>query len=71
MASVRMSVLGMTCSHCKAKVEEALRGLSGVYGVFVDLDGGSAEVDFDGERIDTEALVAAVKASGYEAQVVD
>lgn len=69
MASVRLNVSGMTCNHCKAKVEEALRGLPGVYGVFVDLEDGSAEVDFDDKRVDADALITTVKGSGYAAQV--
>lgn len=68
MASVRLSVSGMTCNHCKAKVEKALRGLSGVYGVSVDIADGSAEIDFDDRRVDIEDLITAVRSSGYEAQ---
>ena len=68
MASVRLSVSGMTCDHCKAKVEKVLRGLSGVYGVSVDIADGSAEIDFDDKRVDIEDLITAVRSSGYEAQ---
>ncbi len=69
MASVRLNVSGMTCDHCKGKVEQALNGVSGVYGVFVDLADGSAEVDFDDGKVTSEALVETVKGAGYEAQL--
>ncbi len=69
MASVRLNVSGMTCDHCKGKVEQALNGVSGVYGVFVDLADGSAEVDFDDGKVTSAALVEAVKGAGYEAQL--
>lgn len=59
----------MTCDHCKGKVEQALNGLPGVYGVFVDLASGSAEVDYDDGKVKSEALVEAVTRSGYEAQL--
>ncbi len=69
MASVRLNVSGMTCDHCKGKVEQALNGVSGVYGVFVDLADGSVEVDFDDGKVTSEALVEAVKGARYEAQL--
>jgi copper chaperone CopZ len=59
----------MTCDHCRGRVEGALRDVAGVYGAYVDVDDGSAEVDFDGERATADALVAAVKSAGYDASV--
>ena len=67
MARVRLTVSGMTCGHCRQKVGDALNGVDGVFGVFVDLEGGEAEVDFDDARTGAEALVKAVEASGYGA----
>lgn len=67
MASVQLSVTGMTCGHCQKKVENALNAVDGVFGVFVDRVAGSAEVEFDESRTDVTALVAAVEAVGYGA----
>ena len=67
MARVRLMVQGTTCGHCRQKVEDALNGVDGVFGVFVDQEGGEAEVDYDDTRTGTEALVKAVQASGYGA----
>ncbi|MBE0595232.1 MAG: heavy-metal-associated domain-containing protein [Gemmatimonadales bacterium] len=67
MASAQLSVTGMTCGHCQKKVENALNGVDGVLGVFVDREAGSAEVEYDGSRTDVTALVAAVEVVGYGA----
>jgi copper ion binding protein len=69
MASIKLSVSGMTCDHCVAKVQKALQDVDGVWGVFVELDGGTAEVDFDDAKAGPDALTQAVKAAGYEAAV--
>jgi copper ion binding protein len=69
MAAVRLAVTGMTCGHCRGRVEEALQAVRGVYAVAVDLDAGSAEVDFNEAEASAEALTAAVEAVGYGASV--
>ena len=58
-------VSGMTCNHCKANVERAIRGVEGVKEVTVDLVSGTATVT--GEH-DAEALIARVRDFGYEAE---
>jgi len=67
MAQVTLSITGMTCGHCRQKAEDALKAVDGVWVATVDLDSGSAEVDFDDSRSDVEVLVAAVAAAGYSA----
>lgn len=67
MASTLLSIAGMTCGHCRQKVEGALKGVSGVLAVVVDLAEGAAEVEYDEGRTDATALVAAVEAAGYGA----
>ncbi|MBP5770775.1 MAG: SO_0444 family Cu/Zn efflux transporter [Bacteroidaceae bacterium] len=56
-------VSGMSCNHCKANVERAIRGVEGVEDVRVDLSSGTATVT--GEH-DAEALMERVKSFGYE-----
>jgi copper chaperone len=70
MANIKLRVTGMTCGHCQAKVEKALKGVSGVYSAIIDLPDGEAEVDFDDDSVTTEQLVAAVTQAGYSARVV-
>lgn len=69
MANVKLRVTGMTCGHCQAKVEQALKGVSGVYSAVVDLQDGEAEVDFNDDAVTTTQLVAAVERAGYSARL--
>jgi heavy metal translocating P-type ATPase len=59
-------VEGMTCASCVARVERALQAVPGVTGATVNLATESARVE---GVADTAALVAAVKAVGYDARV--
>jgi copper chaperone len=56
-------VRGMTCSHCQAAVEEAIRQTPGVVDARVDLAAGQAVVtgSFDPQRI-----IDAIEQAGYE-----
>lgn len=69
MASVKLTITGMHCDHCIAKVENAFKKVDGVYAALVDLDGGFAEVDFDDGQATVDRLVSAVEGVGYGAEV--
>ncbi len=69
MASAKFKVSGMTCHHCQQKVEQALKGVAGVYSAIVDLRDGVAEVDFDDDAVTQTTLVAAVQRAGYTARL--
>jgi copper chaperone CopZ len=69
MASAKFRVTGMTCHHCQKKVENALKGVTGVYSALVDLQDGVAEVDFDDDAVTSTTLVAAVERAGYGARL--
>ena len=69
MATVKLWVTGMTCGHCQAKVERALKGVAGVYSAIVDLQCGEAEVDFDDDAVTTGHLIGAVQQAGYAAKL--
>lgn len=60
-----LKVTGMTCNHCKAHVEKALRGVSGAESVEVDLAKGEAVVIGSASR---EDLKKAVEDAGYSAE---
>lgn len=68
MAKVTLSVSGMTCDHCRGRVEGAAKRVGGVFAVYVDLADGIAEVDFDATRTSPEAIAEAITAAGYSAQ---
>lgn len=63
--TVNLSVKGMHCEKCVARVTEALKGADGVTGASVSLEGESAVVEGHGMQV--EDLVAAVEAAGFEA----
>ncbi len=69
MAHVTLLVSGMTCEHCRDKVDRALNGVSGVWGAAVDLEQDTADIDFDDRRAKAEQFVEAVRHAGYEVQV--
>jgi heavy metal translocating P-type ATPase len=64
--STGLSIIGMTCASCVARVERALKAVPGVTEARVNLATETAEVVGVAE---TEALVAAVKGAGYEARL--
>ncbi|HEX2021817.1 MAG TPA: heavy metal-associated domain-containing protein [Candidatus Thermoplasmatota archaeon] len=63
----RLAIRGMTCANCQRHVGEALRAVPGVAAAQVDLLFHRAVVSHDPERAPTDALVAAVRAAGYDA----
>ena len=69
MANVKLRVTGMTCGHCQAKVEKALKGIRGVYSAIIDLPDGEAEIDFNDDQVTTEQLLSAISRAGYSATV--
>jgi copper chaperone CopZ len=68
VASLKLTISGMHCGGCKTKVERALKNVPGSYGAFVDLEGGSAEIDFDG-KVPPEKFIEAIRTAGYAAEV--
>ena len=65
-ATIKLNITGMTCPHCVASVEKALAAVPGVEHLVVVLDPGSATIEGDA---DSDALIAAVKDAGYEAEI--
>jgi copper chaperone CopZ len=70
MASAKFKVTGMSCGHCRQKVEQALKQVDGVYSAVVDLQGGEAEVDFNDDVATAQQLVASVTRAGYQATLI-
>lgn len=63
MSETILKIEGMTCMHCKMRVEKALKGVSGVTGVQVDLDKKQAVVAGSAEQA---VLAKAVVEAGYK-----
>ena len=65
MRSVELSISGMSCGHCVARVTKALTGLEGLEVDNVRI--GAAELRFDPTRRSIEDILEAVRDAGYEA----
>jgi len=61
-----LNVPEMTCGHCKATVEKAVAGVDASASIDVDLDNRTVNIK---STLDDAALIAALKAEGYEATV--
>lgn len=66
MAKISLNVNGMSCSACVSSVKSALRGVSGVDDVHVDLLAHQVHVTFDEERAQPSQLTTALQAAGYD-----
>ncbi|HKD18774.1 MAG TPA: HAD-IC family P-type ATPase, partial [Thermoanaerobaculia bacterium] len=64
--SMSLALRGMHCASCVTTIENALAAVPGVSGASVNLGTGRAEVR--GTGLDPDRLVAAVRASGYDAE---
>ncbi|MEK7819721.1 MAG: heavy metal translocating P-type ATPase, partial [Pseudomonadota bacterium] len=63
---VTLTINGMTCASCVARVEKALLAVPGVASATVNLATEKADVEFDPARAEIAALSAAVRRAGYE-----
>lgn len=64
-----ISVDGMHCGHCKAKVEAAIKSVKGVKSFAVSLENASAEVVYAEGKTTPDAVAAAITAAGFDAKV--
>ena len=65
--TVTLTVAGMKCGACSAKVTAALEEVDGVTAAAVDHTSGTAEIVLAPDGATAEALVAVVAGLGYEA----
>lgn len=68
-ATLQLKVTGMDCADCTTTIAKRLRKVPGVVSATVDFDSGLAVVRYDGREGMLDAAFAAVRASGYSAQV--
>lgn len=66
---ITFPVSGMHCAACQANVQRALQATPGVHDATVDLMTARAAVQYDGAQVTPETLIAAVRATGYEAEL--
>jgi Cu+-exporting ATPase len=66
---ITLDVQGMTCASCQSHVQRALQGTPGVEAATVDLMTARAAVSYDPARTSPEALLEAVRGTGYGAEL--
>ncbi|BDG61392.1 cation transporter [Caldinitratiruptor microaerophilus] len=64
MASVTLTIRGMTCQHCVMAVKRALKSVAGVDGATVEI--GKAVVSYDPAKAGIEEMKKAIAEEGYE-----
>ena len=67
--SISFPVTGMTCAACQARVQRALSVEPGVIDASVNLVTRSAAVRYDPAAVTPRDLIAAVRATGYDAEL--
>ncbi len=65
--TIELTVTGMTCHHCEARVVKALKALAGVTDAQADHGANLCTVTYDPTQVEPAAMVAAVTAAGYTA----
>ncbi len=66
MEDIILKVEGMSCSHCKAAVEKALKATPGVYEAVVDLSKKTVSISHDPVLADHGLLAKAINDAGYD-----
>ncbi len=61
-------VTGMSCSHCKSRVSDAVKQIDGVIEVNVFLENKNVVIQFDKTKTNIAALTAAINAAGYQVE---
>lgn len=69
LQTAELKITGMDCPVCSGLIQRKLLETPGVVKAEVSYPAGSATVEFDARRTNTEKLIAAVKDAGYEAAV--
>jgi copper chaperone CopZ len=62
--TIQVKVSGMSCQHCVAAVDKAVRAVPGVTDATVDLQAGTVQMT---GAFDRQQVIEAIKAAGYEA----
>lgn len=64
--TIELAITGMSCGGCVSNVEIHLKAIEGVESALVSLDDGKAVVT---GTANSDVLISAVKAAGYDARI--
>jgi Cu2+-exporting ATPase len=70
-STLEVAVRGAHCANCLAKIESGVRGIAGVTGARLNLSTGKLTVAWPGNSVSPGAVMARVRALGFEAQPFD
>jgi copper chaperone len=70
MAATTVKVGDMSCGHCVAAIEGAVKKVAGVTGMEANLETKVVTVTFEGDP-DQGAVVSAVQDAGYTPEILD
>ena len=65
MDTLNLTIAGMSCGHCVARVKQTLEALPGVHADQVTI--GAASVSYDAKAQSAETIARAVSEAGYPA----
>ena len=65
MEKTTLNVQGMSCGHCKAAIESAVKE-AGAADVTVNLEAGTVEVAYDTAKVDLQKVKDAIEDAGYD-----
>ncbi|AXI08772.1 copper-binding protein [Oceanobacillus zhaokaii] len=63
-----LMVQGMSCGHCKASVEGALKKLDGVSAAEVNLESSNVEITYDEAKVSLKNMKEAIEEQGYDVE---
>ena len=66
MDRIILHVDGMSCGHCKAAVEKALKKLVGIRSAEVDIAAKTVTVTYDAVKAGRDDITGAITDAGYE-----
>ncbi|MBC8285330.1 MAG: heavy-metal-associated domain-containing protein [Nitrospinae bacterium] len=66
MVKESLIVEGMTCQHCVQTITDALKHISGVHLVEVNLDNKEVKMEFDEEKTNLEEISSKIVGVGFE-----
>ena len=67
MQTITLTVKGMMCAHCEARVKKAVEGIDGVTECIPDHSKNTAVVYCE-KPIDKNKLISAIESEGYQAE---
>ncbi|WP_305909621.1 sulfite exporter TauE/SafE family protein [Methylomarinum sp. Ch1-1] len=68
MTTTHLIIEGMHCSGCEQAIESAVSSLPGVRQIHISYVAGSADIEFDDDLIDEQAIRLSIIDKGYEIQ---